>query len=462
MFEVEQGFVDGYKYSMVHSDVAGMRMTKRKDREFTLKDLSHFFSGYFNVNVQVLPALKDQVPPQVARELSKYAYGATISSARVAAKVAGYLKFNNAPIPPKTADFIRDLTNNSEFGGTFRARRNTQYAPHEIKSPTFHPDNMIDAAEDLIYKEKVTISVGHIGSLRELSTDTPNSVMTNGSVFLLDPREDDSFFTALGDLVGLQCSSGEIFSPPQIGMPALCLIAGEWLIERFNEDDAILVINGEVQLRNNSAEKQRIYFRSDTADYCTPAAEDKTEFAVVGTTVVATKKGGGLIIPQSGAVISISDPQLVEATKACMRGAGEIRWEINRKGLEFACQCGPVLIENGVCNDVRREMEMFAPGRRPMYIAPVTFHIHTDLQRNRTAVGIGETGKPVAIAVEKIALGELAKVAKRLGIRSCINLDGGGSSQMFCDGGSLSISEDSRLDRFARWDRMVPVGLHFS
>lgn len=420
----------------------------------TTMDVAHFFGVNYGGQVQTLPKLCASVPSAVSNALAPFADGAHVVSRRAVAKLLGYLDTYDAGMPCLLKEYLEEMRRIGELTSTVIQRRQGKITAPDIRWPPFHPDRRsgLLGVEEL--GENIVASVGTVGSLRDLSIDRPNAAVINGGVFLLDPREDDYFFSAIGDVVGMQCSSALMRTPPQLGMPALVQTAGEWSVIRPCEDQAELVVNGMLKL-TTSSDRGRLYFRRSTPGYRSPTEPGATHFAVVGLEIVAWKKGGDLIVPQAGTVISSQDAELTEL----LSERPALKWQLRDVALQFACQCGPLLVDDGRPTDVEKEMSLFRLGSRAEFQAPITFHIHEQEERNRTALGVMRDGRCASLVVEMVTLQTLSEIASEIGFRLCIGMDGGGSSQMFHRGGAIATSEGHRAERFGQWDRLVPLAV---
>jgi hypothetical protein len=215
---------------------------------------------------------------------------------------------------------------------------------------------------------------------------------------------------------------------------------------------------------------------------CTPDAPDYTEFVVVDKRIVGWKRGGGLLIPQNGMVISIASGSTAEQIQ------GQIIAQSNRMPLvEYAfdtgqrirqaLQGGPLLLQDGKLalsdNSFRDEQFLISRQTQDGYmvgVVPTDYPLDIDRTRaGRVGLGIKADGDLVVVAVDGVNSGmgterdsagatlvELAEHLTSAGAVHAINLDGGGSTQAFVDGGLLTQPGDRRGQPGLIYERMIP------
>lgn len=364
--------------------------------------------------------------------------------------------------------------------------------------------------------------VGRCGYVRDAVREHYPAAAFNSSFFLLERDDLVSHHSALGDPYGLLVENGTIIRPPLYRRTTLWRDAtGRWQIGTFGMEDVRLHLPGEVTLYPESSgvkpgRREALFavnppgetpvalytrhFGVDTAGYpigYTPASKGRFELTIIDRAITAWQRGGNLLIPQNGFVISFAagrDGQPLMALGdlstniAALReliGGGQVRysfWQPHHEGMFSAQQAGPQLIADG---EIVRDASIFAreeywisaedaeqdhPG-----IVPTDFPI--DLEHTRAArlgIGIDSAGDLVILAVSGTSRGiarpgidsagatllELAGLLQEAGAVQAINLDGGGSVQLFAEGGLYNIPGDRRGRQGVVYERLVPtIGL---
>ncbi|MDH7486444.1 MAG: phosphodiester glycosidase family protein [Anaerolineae bacterium] len=359
-----------------------------------------------------------------------------------------------------------------------------------------------DALKDLI-------PVGRLGFPRELVWRERPRLLFNTAFFLLEHHDFFSFHSALGEPYGLFVEEGIIRRPPLYRRAALCQRGdGSWQAALFSMADLEITLpdgtrlicaeeqgSGEARERRfslNAPAEVTLYTRAyglasqGRVPGCTPAEPGRVELTVIERRVVGWKADGGLDIPQNGFVLSFAPGVLKAESLAALRARPRVSYRFLRpehQGIVQALQAGPLLLQGGrsALTPTRLAEEEFwvdRPGDDgSVHIGIVPTEFPDDVDRTRAArIGLGVDGEGqlavVAVAgAEKGArlagvdsqgatLAELTALLAEAGALEAINLDGGGSTQLFFLGG-LTIAAGGRLGLpGVHYERMVPsVGL---
>ena len=273
-----------------------------------------------------------------------------------------------------------------------------------------------------------------------------NRAVVNSHFFLMELGDLGSPWDCLGEPFGLLVIDGEVIQPPLFRRGALCLSEGGGFAAHPGIEDWDVELDGHVYRRGRNAE----YFSRPEWAFTPPGAGQ--DVVIVNRRILACSPAGGTAVPSGGFVCRIASPP--EKGTVSVGFAGQ-------HTMDFAVQAGPLLIENGAAKT--GFASPFYRGRGPAF-PPVAFPLdwHRD-RAARTAIGIGDDG-PVLLAVEGrkgagpevagASLAEMARIGVEWGLRTMVNLDGGGSAQMSVNGKGCSRPSDG-------FERPVPAGLCF-
>ena len=343
------------------------------------------------------------------------------------------------------------------------------------------------------------IPVGRAGLLRRAVDDNGYRVAFNAGYFLLEQDDFISHHSALGDPYNLYISDSVIGRPPLYKRAVFaCDDAGHYFIMQIGMDDLNIHLaddcvlsgtgdNNHFAVNPSSSEAIAVYTRyygveaSDKPQGYTSLEADRIEFTVIDREIVSWKSGGNLEIPQNGFVLSFSKSQMPDSTVQSLIDNRQIDYSLSSQfpGIVHAIQCGPALIQNGeiVLEDGIFVAEQFWRSRiiNGEYIAgvvPTDYPVDIDKTRSgRVGIGIKADGRLVVVAVSGVNYGfaldntdssgatlmELASYLKKRGAISAINLDGGGSTQLFLEGGAMTRPGDRRGLPGIVYDRMIPA-----
>jgi hypothetical protein len=346
------------------------------------------------------------------------------------------------------------------------------------------------------------VPVDRLGFVREFFWRKRPRVAFNAAFFLLEHDDYFSHHSALGEPYGLYVRDGSILRPPLYRRAALFQrVDGLWQIERLSMADVTITLAHGITLRPQESRGKGIPFAlnpengSEVAVYTrawglasrgeplrvTPQDPDRLEFTIMDTRVVGRKRGGGLPIPQNGMVLSVFPSALPVATASDQElfrvtyGFAHPR----HRGIRQAIQTGPELVRGGapVVSEESLVDEEFWPTPRgatdlaDVGVAPTDYPDDVDQTRaGRIGIGFDANGSLVVVAVPSTERGtqragldsagatllELAGLMAQAGATDAINLDGGGSTQLFYYGGLTTTPGNRYGMAGVCFERMVP------
>jgi len=353
------------------------------------------------------------------------------------------------------------------------------------------------------------IPVGRLGFLRELVWHERPHVAFNAAFFLLEHDDFFSHHSALGEAYNLYVHDGAILRPPLYRRAAFYQTAdppagsgqARWQAGYFSMADvAITLPDGTTlvpersklaglpfALDPESSAEIAVYTRarglaSHRRPLCrTPVESGRLEFTLVDRRVVGHKAGGGLDIPQNGLVLSFHPAALPVGAIPDERLPG-VRYSFVQKehrGIRQAIQVGPMLLQNGevIVSAESLGTEAFWPtpldhtGPDAIGVVPTDYPDDTDRTRaGRIGLGVDGEGRLVVVAVPGTERGthrpdadssgatllELAELLAQAGAVDAINLDGGGSTQLFYRGGLTTTPGNRYRLPGAQFERMIP------
>lgn len=370
------------------------------------------------------------------------------------------------------------------------------------------PDE-IDFTKNSLDILKNLTPIANCGTLSDLVyTQTPRLAF-NTSFFLLEHDDYFSHHSGLGEGFNLLVGAGIIQRPPLYKRATLFGDAdGIWDLGFFDLDDMEITLPSSLQLHpqlkfdtpfehlfalNPSVPKPiSIYTRyfgvhsRGRVLNKTPYAPNRLELAIVACHVGGWKIGGGLDIPQNGFVVSFAKDSLsveerITLLEALQKNI-EVRYQFTKEKhqhIEEAIQTGPMLVENGVARiesyDTEGEEEFWASrvlgnGEFQIGVVPTDYDSDVNSRHARVGLGICKDGRMILVAAAGVSKGigiptresqgvslvELANLLKNAGVQHAINLDGGGSAQVYYRGGRAIVSGERRGETLVHYDRMVP------
>ncbi len=313
------------------------------------------------------------------------------------------------------------------------------------------------------------------------------AVAFNTSFFVLEEQDFFSEFSRLGDGYGLHIHGGEMFSLPLFRRTAIFVDEqGHKSMKALGIQDCLVQWH-EVQFdlgtfALNEPGEFAIYTRRYGLDQgkallsTTPKRPGGLDLIVINRAVVGLKRGGGVVIPQNGFVLSVPETAVPEDQILDRVLHYQVRGE---EVYREAMQAGPRLVQNAeaVARPGLLQQEEFhrkdtsISGPDGYGVLPTDFAMDVDVTRAaRTALGWNRNGQWQVLAVESAnqgidetgessgcTLAEVAELALGLGFADAVNLDGGGSTNLQFFGTHLIKPADRRGMPGAIFERPVPL-----
>jgi hypothetical protein len=346
------------------------------------------------------------------------------------------------------------------------------------------------------------IPVARLGFIRETVWRRRPRVAFNAAYFLLEHDDFAGHHAALGEAYNLYVRDGKVLRPPLYRRAGLYQRGdGVWQASRMSLADVSLTLPGGLQLRPPGTAPAGpsftleaggdapiiIYTRATGLPLSneplreTPRDPNRIEYTLVDTRVVGWKRGGGLAIPQNGLILSC-DRRALPADAIPDHGLPRIRYAFAREPLSTvrqALQAGPLLVQDGALAlaPVSLAQEQFwptppvAPGDDRVGIVPTDYPDDVDRTRaGRIGLGVDAEGQMIIVALPGTERGshrpavdssgatllELAQLLADAGAQQAINLDGGGSTQLFVMGGLATLPGNRYRIPGLSFERMVP------
>jgi len=355
------------------------------------------------------------------------------------------------------------------------------------------------------------LPVGRLGFVREFVWRERPRIAFNAAFFLLEHDDFDSHHSALGEAYNLYVRDGVILRPPLHRRAAFyqtpdgCWQAGHISMLAMTvqlPNGALLAPEGSelpglpFRLNPDGDARVAVYTRTlGLASYGrpqrrTPAAPGRAEYTVVDTRIVSRKVGGELEIPQNGLVLSFS-PGVPPHGAISDGGLPRVQYGFAQevlRGVQQAIQAGPLLLKGGQIAltadsladeefwPTRGEQGRTAPLEQgentPVGVVPTDYPMDTDRTRaGRIGLGVDAEGQLLVVAVPGTERGahrlesdsagatllELAELLAEAGAVDAINLDGGGSTQLFYRGGLATTPGNRYRLPGVQFERMVPT-----
>lgn len=282
----------------------------------------------------------------------------------------------------------------------------------------------------------------------------------NSSFFIMDRFDCSTPYDLLGRPIGLMVKDGCVLNPPMYQRETLlCRNDGTAEIITTDIKNTRVEING---LEYRHGVNSNFYMRPQTR---TTPKHKGVDIAVSGRTVIAVKKGGGMLVPSSGFVMTCIDNNINPGDTVSYHGFDDVA---------FAIQVGNSIIREGrkteefispFYNIYKLWTTSFPPSLYPLDFAKARaprIALGTDV--NGTAMlawveGPGKFSRDITNESCGASLSEMADLCELLGFYNAVNLDGGGSAQILIDNiRSLRISDRNSSD-FTECERAVPTGL---
>ncbi len=301
------------------------------------------------------------------------------------------------------------------------------------------------------------IPVGeNLGYLSELE-GRPH-LICNSHFFIMDLFDSDSPYDIFGTPFGMTVKDGHMSMPPLNGREALVVdMDGRPRIERPDLRDIDMEIQGKVFRHGKNC---TIYRRPETRQ--TPK-EDGLDLMIVGTEILAFHRGGAVLVPTGGFVLHTTEK------------LSEVESQVQYLGMEdvlFAIQVGSSSVRDGIVMQ-SFQSPFYNILKDPVPYPPTLYPLDYAKDRApRMAICSDADGKPAIVWAEgcsKIryefgkescgaSLLELGQYCHSIGMENVLNMDGGGSAEMFLDG-RLSMHVSDRLADNSDAERPVPMGL---
>jgi len=363
------------------------------------------------------------------------------------------------------------------------------------------------------------VPVGRLGFVREFVWRERPCLAFNTAFFLLEHDDYLSHHSALGEPYDLLVQDGTIHRPPLYRRGTLYQMArasfaptaradGHWQAGHFSLADVSITTPDGTRIVPQESDVPGLPFalnapgRAAVTIYtrvfgvatcghplgCTPEAPNQIEYTIVDSRIVGRKVGGGLEIPQNGLVISCTPKRRKETrffpeNLVSPSGAGlhRVAYHFVREehqDIVQALQAGPLLLQNGhtILSPASLAAEEFCPtplGKpcAPVGVVPTDYPDDVDRTRaGRIGLGVDREGCMVIVAVSGTergmhipgvdshgaTLAELADLLAQAGAVDAINLDGGGSTQLFYLSGLTTPAGGRYGMPGVHFERMVP------
>jgi hypothetical protein len=346
------------------------------------------------------------------------------------------------------------------------------------------------------------VPVDRLGFVREFVWRERSRLAFNTTYFLLEHNDYLSHHSAMGEPYNLLVQDGIIHRPPLYRRGTLYRRAGGgWRAGRFSLVDVSITLPGGVQFVPRESGVPGLLFNLNTpgqtavtvytrafgiATYgCplgyTPQVPGQIEYTVIDNRIVGRKVGGGLEIPQNGLVISGTTDALPGGALSDA-GLPRVTYHFVREEYQSivqALQVGPLLLQHGrtVLSPDSLTAEEFWPTPlgdpdAPIGVVPTDYPDDVDRTRaGRIGLGVDRKGRLIVVAVAGTERGvhipgvdshgatltELADLLSDAGAVDAINLDGGGSTQLFFLGGQATPAGGRYGMPGVHFERMVPV-----
>ncbi len=286
-------------------------------------------------------------------------------------------------------------------------------------------------------------------------------LLINTHFFLMEFTDINTHYSLLGQPVGGLTIRDQTILPYLYNRSALFLYrSGITEIKKIDVTKFGIFVGGNVYRHEGNA---LIYMRPHAE--ITPEARG-TDIAIVGREVVGYKKGGGMKVPDAGFVLHVEDEVKFRDFKV------EYLLYFKRDVI-FGIQGGPWLVRD---QDIASFFDDPFYVDEPIYFPPTVFPVTWGKKSTaRMALGIDAHGELVIVYVHGtnentyipkfdsrgFTLSELAEVFDGHEIMDAINLDGGGSAQLYIDRGEVFSPADRRGNPGLKYRRPVSVGIGF-
>ncbi len=288
------------------------------------------------------------------------------------------------------------------------------------------------------------------------------NLMTNSHFFLMEPTDITTPFSLLGEPVGGLVINNEVKLPYLYRRSALFLYRnGTKEVKKVSIEDMKVLIGNTWYVHGENA----LFYRRP--EYRFTPTQVGWDTIIVNNRIVGEKEGGGAEIPDAGFVIHTEERPHRTLLNVKYRVRGE-------RDVLFSIQGGPWLVKNGEAASFLDDP--FYNGE-PISFPPTVFPASWGSRHAaRTAIGVKANGEIVIIGVEGtnestyvpgldsrgFTLSELSEIMYDQGVTDGINLDGGGSSQIYLDRGRFFSFADRRGFPGLTYRRAIPLTIRFS
>ena len=304
------------------------------------------------------------------------------------------------------------------------------------------------------------VSIMPVGSdLGYLSSIEPTPrIVCNSHFFTMDLFDCDSPYDVFGTPYGMIVKDGIVSQPPLNHREALMVdMDGKVRIARPEVKDNEITLQGKTFRHGRNC---TIYQRPETR--ITPE-ENGLDVIIAGDEVVAFHEGGSVSVPMNGFVLHTTEELEQVPTPVIYPGYDDCL---------FGIQVGSSSVKDGIVAG-GFESSFYNIYSDPVPYPPTLYPLDYEKARApRMAICSDSDGDPVIIWAEGpsklyyqkgidscgASLLELGKYCKSIGMVNALNLDGGGSAEIFTEG-KLLLHVSDRLPDNSDAERPVPMGL---
>ena len=323
-------------------------------------------------------------------------------------------------------------------------------------------DDLLDEAWlGLGFGDKDDVEFIPVGDTLGYLSDVQNAELkVNSHFFEMDLFDNDSPYDYLGLPFGLAVKNGVVYQPPLFGREAL--------VVRNNKDVYItcpdiskmkIKIDGRIYEEGVNC---TIFKRPECR--ITPSLSG-VDIVVVNDRVVSIKKGGSTRIPMAGFVLNTREAESI-VSPAVEYVDDELNDSI------FAIQVGTSAVKDfklmdrfsSPFFDIRVDEVPYPPTLYPLDYenarAP-RMVLASDKSDNPLLIwfeGASKLGYKKGKESAGVSLSDVAAVCYKLGLKNAVNLDGGGSAEMFIDE-KMELLVSSRHPDSSPSERPIPLGL---
>ena len=307
--------------------------------------------------------------------------------------------------------------------------------------------------EDEVSILPVGSDLGYLSSI-----ESRPQVVCNSHFFTMDLFDCDSPYDVFGTPYGMIVKDGVVSLPPLNHREALMVdMDGNARITRPEIKDKEISIQGKTFLHGRNC---TIYQRPEVR--LTPE-ESGLDVIIIGDEVVAFHEGGAVRVPMNGFVLHTTEDLRQLPTPVIYLGYDDCL---------FGIQVGCSSVKDGVVM-TGFESSFYNIYKDPVPYPPTLYPLDYEKARApRMALCSDADGDPVIVWSEGpsklyyqkgidscgTSLLELGEYCRSIGLVNVLNLDGGGSAEIFMDG-KLQMHVSDRLPDNSDAERPVPMGL---